>query len=126
MSTANATWPEVVKIAKKNDALLAAILANGDDQYFIDFVAMIFKSSDYGEMTSYIQAYAIAHFALMSNQNETAGLGPKSSEQVGDTSISYTLPVLNTKEAFGETQYGRHMKKLMAAFGPPSFVVTNG
>ena len=121
---ADAAWADVVRVAKKHETQLVAVDPT-DQTFFLTMVQGMCTEDDYGTMELNIQAYAAAHFAIMSIENPAAGKGPMSSEAVGDTSINYTLPVLNTKEAFGETQYGRAVKKLMQAFGPPTFIVAN-
>ncbi len=123
LAEVKATWDDVLLVSK-NAPDVAKFTKTSDRNFFLNQAGRRFKDNQYDEFTAEIQAYAAAHFAQMA-QTEPAGLGPKSSESIGGISASFTLPVLNTDEHWGETIFGRMVKKIRAQAGLPNFLVIN-
>ena len=118
-----ATWDDVILISKNAPDILL-FTQESDRNFFLNQAGRRFKRIQYNDFTPEIQAYATAHFAQMA-QTEPAGLGPKSSRSIGGVNSSFTLPVLNTNEIWGETIFGRQVKKIMSQVGFPTIVTVN-
>ncbi len=120
LSDVEARWKDVERVSE-GSPLVCRFTATIDRDFFLNMAGRRFKASQYADFTLEIQAYATAHYAQMA-KTEPAGLGPKSSESIGGLSVSFTLPVLNTDEWWGETIYGRAVKKIMKETGFPTFL----
>ncbi len=123
LDSVEASWDNVLLVSQ-NAPDIAKFTKTSDREFFLNMAGRRFKSEQYDDFTLEIQAYAAAHYAQMA-QTEPAGLGPKSSESIGGISASFTLPVLNTNEHWGETIFGRMVKKIMAQASFPSFLHIN-
>ncbi|MCK4959234.1 MAG: DUF4054 domain-containing protein [Planctomycetes bacterium] len=123
LAEVEATWTDVLRVSR-NAPDIALFTETIDREFFLNMAGRRFKEDQYDEFRLEIQAYATAHFAQMAF-TEAAGLGPKSSESIGGISASFTLPVLNTDEHWGETIFGRMVKKIMAQTSFPQFIVVN-
>ncbi len=121
MSDLLATWDDVLKISSASPEI-AAIVDIPTQDFFLAFSAKMFTEKIFGSVTLEIQSYAAAHIAQMS-ATDSAGSGPPSTEVIGGISSTKTLPVLNTNETWGETIYGRMVKKIKTMFGPPTIIV---
>ena len=120
LAEVEATWTDVLRISR-NAPDIALITDTVDQEFFLNMAGQRFKTDQYDEFKLEIQTYAAAHYAQMAF-TEAAGLGPKSSESIGGISASFTLPVLNTDEHWGETIFGRMVKKIMVQTSFPSFL----
>lgn len=120
---ADATWDTVLIIAQGAPDIIAIIDVAHQD-FFLAQASRRFTIDQYGDFAEEIQAHAAAHYAQMA-QTDPAGKGPISSESVGGVSVSYTLPVNNTPETYGETQFGRILKKMMKEHAPPNLLAIN-
>lgn len=120
LGSVEASWADVLRVSK-NAPDVAKFTTTSDREFFLNAAGRRFKEDQYEDFTLEIQAYATAHYAQMA-QTEPAGLGPKSSESIGGISASLTLPVLNTNEHWGETIFGRMVKKIMAQAAFPNFL----
>ena len=123
LASVEASWLDVLRISKGSVDVVKWKLAS-DQEFFLNQAGRRFKNSQYAEFALELQAYAAAHFAQMA-RTEPAGLGPSSTASIGDVSSGNTLPVLNTDELWGETIYGRAVKKLIAQAGFPMLLVFN-
>ena len=123
LASVEASWGDTLRISG-NAPDVARFTKTIDREFFLNMAGRRFKVDQYDEFTLEIQAYAAAHYAQMA-KTEPAGLGPKSSESIGGISASFTLPVLNTDEHWGETIFGRMVKKIMAQTSFPQFIVVN-
>lgn len=123
LASVEAAWTDVLIIAENAPDVIAVVDVT-KQEFYLNQAGRRFKEDQYDEFTLEIQAYAAAHFAQMAH-TEPAGLGPKSSENIGGISASLTLPVLNTDEHWGETIFGRMVKKIMAQAGFPTFLAIN-
>lgn len=122
ISTVEATWADVLRVARASTEVVA-ITDVDDQEFFLNSAGRRFTRVYYKDFTVEIQANAAAHLAQMS-KTKPAGLGPASSESIGGVSRSNTLPANNTDESWGETIYGRAVKKLMAIMRP-NIIVAN-
>lgn len=121
LAAVEVTWEEVLLVASGSPDV-CKFKTNTQQEFFLNQAGRRFVRADYDDFTAEIQAYAAAHFAQMA-KTEAAGLGPASSESIGGVSRSNTLPSLNTNETWGETIYGRVVKKIMATRAPTTVVV---
>ncbi len=119
-----ADWAQVLLVSRASVVTCTFTVAS-EQEFFLNAAARRFRRIEYGDCTAEIQAYAAAHFAQMAG-TEAAGEGPPSSETIGGVSIGRTLPVNNTDETWGETIYGRAVKKLMRSKAPTMLVVNPG
>lgn len=123
LASVEARWDDVLRISK-NAPDIAKFTKTSDREFFLNRAGRRFKTNQYAEFTSELQTYATAHYAQMA-QTEPAGLGPNSSESIGGIQVSKTLPVLNTDEIWGETIFGREVKKIIKQAGFPTLLVFN-
>ncbi len=123
LPTVKTTWDEVLLVASASKEV-CLFTAKSQREFFLNRAGRRFKDDQYGEFTGEIQAYAAAHYAQMA-RTQAAGLGPLSTRSVGDASATHTLPALNTDESWGETIYGREVKKIMRQRSFPSILVVN-
>jgi hypothetical protein len=120
LAAVEATWTDVLRVSSGSPEV-AEFTETIDREFFLNEAGIRFFRSVYGDFTVGIQAYAAAHFAQMA-KTEAAGLGPASSESIGGVSGSNTLPAHNTDETWGETIYGRAVKKIMMQRRPNMLV----